>query len=61
MVRTPFAQIQRQCFRYIELNSVLAVIVDDPEDCAWSSYRAMGQAMPDAVTVPLTGVCARTD
>ncbi len=38
--------------RYIELNPVQAVMVDDPAHYRWSSYRANGLGQTDAILTP---------
>jgi len=40
------------CYRYIELNPVRAGIVEHPAEYVWSSYRANGQGMKDALLDP---------
>jgi putative transposase len=37
------------CYRYIERNPVRASMVDDPQDYAWSSYRANALGVRDAL------------
>lgn len=40
------------CMRYIELNPVRAVMVDDPAHYRWSSYRCNGLGQPDPLLTP---------
>jgi putative transposase len=41
-----------RCQRYVELNPVRAGIVSRPEDYPWSSHRANGLGVPDALVTP---------
>ena len=40
------------CYRYIELNSVLAGIVDSPDQYPWSSYRTNALGAPNIIIQP---------
>ena len=40
------------CQRYIELNPVRALMVDDPAHYRWTSYRANGLGQPDSILTP---------
>ena len=40
------------CYRYIEMNPVLAGIVASPDDYPWSSFRANAMESPNAILQP---------
>ena len=40
------------CMRYIELNPVRAHVVERPESCRWSSYRANALGYTDPIVTP---------
>jgi len=37
------------CYRYVQMNPVRAVVVDDPAGYAWSSYATNAMDQPDAL------------
>ena len=41
-----------ECMRYIELNPVRAAMVEDPAHYRWTSYRANGLGLADALISP---------